>query len=106
MFIIAIHRRIGTIATKFKFPAPKYNNQTYPIALDIAIPDDQVPTKYILKGEPTTKYGWIEPKAGAIHHIGSYDTGAGDSRFPQPLQSWYGLMNTQLTTNGVHGEYY
>ena len=100
LFIIAIHRRIGTIATKFKFPAPKYNNQTYPIALDIAIPDDQVPMKYILKGEPTTKYGWIEPKAGAIHHIGSYGTGAGDSRFPHPLQSWYGLMNTQLTTNG------
>ena len=38
--------------------------------------------------------------AAKAHHLGNYGEGAGHCDAPHPLQSWYGLPNTQLTSNG------
>jgi hypothetical protein len=68
--------------------------------MDIAEPDEKVTPEYIREGRPIERYNWHEPIPGKIHHVGNFGQGAGDSSLPHPLQSWYGLCNTQLTTNG------
>lgn len=98
--IVAINRRLGSAAHNYRFPAASYNTQHYHTAADIAIPDNQVPSEYILHGEPTELYAWTQPRPGHIHHLGNYGQGAGHCHNPHPLQSWWGLANTQLTSNG------
>ena len=68
--------------------------------MDIAEPDEKIPSEYIREERPIERYNWQEPTPGKIHHLGNFGPGAGDSASPHPLQSWYGLCNTQLTTNG------
>lgn len=99
-FIVAVHKRLGNAAHTYQFPKATYNSQHYHIAADIAVPDDQVPPAYILHGQPTEIYPWNEPRPGQIHHIGNYGEGIGHCHNPHPLHSWWGLANTQLTSNG------
>lgn len=98
--IIAAHKDLGAVGYNFQFPVPHYSQQRYPIGADIAIPDEQVPSKYLLTGAPTEAYAWSEPVPGRIHHLGNYGEGAGHKEAPHPLQSWWGLPNTQLASNG------
>ena len=98
--IVGLHKKLGADAYKYQFPTPTFNNNRYQIAADVAVPDSKVPPEYILQGEPTEMYHWREPNPGQIHHLGNYGEGAGDCHAPHPLQSWYGLPNTQLTSNG------
>jgi site-specific DNA-cytosine methylase len=98
--IIAWHKRLGDAAHEYQFPAATFNTQHYHTAADIAVPDDQVPPEYILHGEPTEIYKWTEPTPGKIHHLGNYGEGIGHCHNPHPLHSWWGLANTQLTSNG------
>ena len=102
LFIIAIHRRIGAAAHQYQYPTTQapYNYEHYHIAADVAVPDSAVPSGYILRGEPTELYPWTEPKPGRIHQLGSYGAGAGHCHDPHPLQSWWGVPSTQLTSNG------
>lgn len=100
LVIVAIHTRLGPEAHGFQFPAATYGTERHPIALDVAVPDEDVPTEYVLQGEPTELYPWTEPRPGQIHHIGSYGKGPGHCDRPNPLHSWWGLANTQLTSNG------
>ena len=100
LFIIAIHNSLGSRAKQFNFPQGLYDSRRYPTAMDIAEPDERVPPEYIRKERPVERYNWQEPIPGKIHHLGNFGPGAGDSATPHPLQSWYGLCNTQLTTNG------
>jgi len=102
LIIVAVHRRLGAAAYNYEYPTSQapYNQQYYHIAADVAVPDDQVPDEYILEGEPVEIYEWREPTPGKIHHLGNYGHGAGDCHNPHPLQSWWGLASTQLTSNG------
>ena len=100
LFIIAIHNSLGPRAKQFNFPQGIYDSRRYPTAMDIAEPDEKIPSEYIREERPIERYNWQEPTPGKIHHLGNFGPGAGDSSSPHPLQSWYGLCNTQLTTNG------
>jgi site-specific DNA-cytosine methylase len=98
--IIAAHRRLGEAAKQYTFPTPVYNDNRHPIAADIAVADSEVTEEYLLEGEPVEMYEWKEPEPGRIHHLGNYGEGPGNCDWPHPLQSWWGLANTQLTSNG------
>jgi site-specific DNA-cytosine methylase len=98
--IVAINKRLGAAGRSYQFPAAIYNQQYYPTAADVAVPDKEVPDGYILDGEPTEIFTWQQPEPGQIHRIGQYGEGAGNCDRPHPLHSWCGLPNTQLTTNG------
>jgi site-specific DNA-cytosine methylase len=98
--IVALHKRLGASAHNYQFPTPTFNDKHYPTAADVAVPDAEVPAEYILEGEPTEVYHWKEPNPGHIHHVGNYGEGVGHCYSPHPLQSWWGLANTQLTSNG------
>lgn len=100
LMIVALHKRLGAPAHDYKFPDTKYDERRYHIAMDVAQPDDQIPPEYILEGSPVEMFEWSEPVPGQIHQLGKYGEGAGDHTAPHPLQSWWGLANTQLTSNG------
>lgn len=50
LFLIAVHLRHGSKAKDFAFPRPVYNDDRYPIAADVMIPDEDIPEEYILQG--------------------------------------------------------
>ena len=100
LFLIAVHLRHGSKAKDFAFPRPVYNDDRYPIAADVMIPDEDIPEEYILQGEPPIMYKWRDPTPGQIHHLGKYGDGVGDREWPHNLHSNYGLPSTQLTSNG------
>ena len=100
LFIIAFHKRLGPQTQSFQFPKPKFDDHHYPTAANISVPDNDVPRRFILEGGPIILYTCEKPKPGRIHHLGNYGPGAGDCNNPHPLQSWQGLANTQLTSNG------
>ena len=99
-FIVALHRRLGRAAHNYNFPTPTFDQQHYHIAADIALPDDEVPAMYVLEGSPVELYEWREPRPGKLHHLGNYGQGVGHCHSPNPLHSWWGVPNTQLTSNG------
>ena len=98
--IVAINKRLGAAGRTYQFPSAIYNQQYYPTAADVAVPDSEVPPGYILDGAPDEIFEWQQPAPGQIHRIGQYGDGAGNCDSPNPLHSWCGLANTQLTTNG------
>lgn len=100
LMLVAIHERLGPATQSYKFPAAKYNTKRYPIAMDVAVPDNEVEKEYWLEGAPETLYQWNEPKPGHLHQLGEYGKGSGHCDNPHSLQSWWGLANTQLTSNG------
>ena len=101
LYIVAIHKRHGEKAHHYKFPEPRFTEDRYPVAADIAVPDSEVPERYWLHGEPVTTYQWREPAPGSLHHLGRYgEKGPGDREWPHNLYSWLALFNTQLTSNG------
>ena len=100
LFIIAFHKRLGPQTQSFQFPKPTFDDHHYPTAANISVPDNDVPRRFILEGGPIILYTCEKPKPGRIHHLGNYGPGAGDCNNPHPLQSWQGLANTQLTSNG------
>ena len=100
LFIVAFHRDLGERGAAFKWPQPKYNEERYPTALDISDLDSEVPEEYLRYGEPKEYFKYSEPIPGKIHHVGNFGPGAGDSLYPHPLHSHWGLPATQLTSNG------
>ena len=100
LIIIIFNRQLGPAGAKYQFPAGKFNSKHYPTAADIAVPDSDVPTEYIIKQQPVHLYRWSEPQPGKIHQIGDFGDGAGHCDLPHPYQSWCGLPGTQLTSNG------
>ena len=102
LIMVCVHKRHGLKATHFKFPHFKYDEERYPTAADIAQPDFEVPSKYILNGEPKKyeKAAQRAPKPGTMHSIARFGDGAGDRERPNAVQSNMGLPATQLTSNG------
>jgi site-specific DNA-cytosine methylase len=109
LFIVGIHRKHGDKANHWKWPEPKYDKERYPIALDIAVPDEEVPKKYILKGGTADGLQLLydvnvrlnqRVEAGTMDVIASWGYTMGHKSRPNKWQSWYGLLNTQLTSNG------
>ena len=100
LFIVAIHKKHGDRAAQYQFPTGTFNDVRYPTAADIAVPDNDVPQEYKLQGKPVTMHEQKEPTPGTMHTIGRFGHGAGDRHNPHNLHSWYGLANTQLTSNG------
>lgn len=100
LFIVAFHRRLGPQTQSFQFPKPTFDNHHYPTAANVSVPDNDVPRRFILEGGPIILYTYEKSRPGHIHHLGNYGPGAGDCNSPHPLQSWQGLANTQLTSNG------
>ena len=46
MFIVGFHReRVGQEGERFRFPSPVYDSTRFPIAADLAIPDEEVYNK-------------------------------------------------------------
>ena len=99
LFIVAVHKRHGLKAAQFKFPKEQFDEEWYPVAADVAIPDDQVPARYVLKGTPKKVYA-KDPKPGRMHHVARFGDGPGDREAPNAVQSHQGLAATQLTSNG------
>ena len=99
--IFGVHRSLGDVAQQFKWPSGVYNEARHPVAFDFAVPDGEVPEKYLRHhSTPPTVHKWREPKAGMLHHVARIGEGVGHSTNPHSIQSWWGLFNTQLTTNG------
>ena len=103
LFIVAFHKRLGPQTQSFQFPKPTFDDHRYPTAANVSVLDNGVPRIYILEGGPISFYTCKKPKPGRIHHLGNYGPGAGDCNHSHPLQSWQGLANTQLTSNGGSG---
>lgn len=55
LFIVAVHKRHGLKAAHFKFPKEQLDEEWYPVAADVAIPDDQVPARYVRRRRCTRK---------------------------------------------------
>ena len=99
--IVGVHRDLGEAAKQFEWPAACYNEKRYPIAVDFAVPDELVPEKYLRKHTAPPKLNpHSEPQPGMLHHLGRYGEGIGHKSNPNNLLSWWGLFNTQLTSNG------
>ena len=100
-YIVGIHKRHGDKARHWKWPEPRFNEARHPIAADIATPDAGLHERFKRHGTPRAMRPWKEPKFDWVHTIGDFGTpGVGDCDNPWPLQSWFALPNTQLTSNG------
>jgi site-specific DNA-cytosine methylase len=104
LFIIAIRNDIAAKVT-WRWPDKVFDNETYPIARDISVPDSEVPSEYWLYDEPNPKsIGGTKPKPNRIQHIGKsaadYTGQAGHSDKPANIQGWDGSLATQMPTNG------
>ena len=97
---------------EFEWPKPNCNESWYPIARDIAIPDEEVPKAYWRYDSPGAfskrkPKKWKTPKPGNLQHIGYAGTPeqkekgeAGYSKLPFNIHGWDGVWGTQMTTNG------
>ena len=103
LFIVGIHECIASKA-EWVWPEPVFNTSRYPIARDIAVPDDKVPEYYRRHDRPNLHTDRsLDPKPGRIQHIGYAGTdpdNAGYSNMPNNIQGWDGIAATQLGTNG------
>ena len=102
LFLVCVHRRHGLKASQFKFPLHKFDTSRYPTAADIAQPDFDVPSQYLLRGEPKhyEEASNYMPKPGTMHSVARFGHGAGNRERPNAVQSHFGLPATQLTSNG------
>ena len=96
--IVAFHKRLGEAALTYHFPQPQFNSRRHPIAADIAVPDSDVPARYLLHGAPDYNQmtNWVEPSAGKAHRVGSFGEGVGHCHNPRILHSWLGLWRHSL----------
>ena len=110
LYIVGVHNKHGEKAKHWKWAAHTYDADRYPIAADIAVPDAEVPREYWLKGGTEAEGLRLlydhrsrlteRVKAGHMDVLASWGEGMGDRARPHKWQSWYGLLNTQLASNG------
>ena len=100
LFLVLFHKRLGPDVQSYTFPAPVYDELRHPVGLDIALPDRDVPRKYILKGGPTQYLDMALPGPGTLHLVARFGDAVGPPSWPHKCHSWLSLPSTQLTTNG------
>ena len=106
LFLVALRRDLFS-QSDFSWPIPVFNDESYPIARDIAVTDDEVPQSYWREADDRI-IAYASPKpivAGRIQQIGFAGNPAkpneiGSSKNPNSILSWDGGLSTQLTTNG------
>ena len=99
LILCCLHKRLGTAAARYKFPAPyKNNNQT---ARDLADPDSEVPKRLRIKVRGVRLFNRHDtPVPGRLYKLAQMGPGIGHSRRPNSLYSWDSTFNTQTTHNG------
>ena len=107
LFIVGVHKKHGDKAKQWKWPTPKYNAERYPIAMDIAVEDTEVPPEYWREEKEDLQWKnntqqrlQTRVPAGEMDVLASWGPGMGNKSHPNKIQSWWGLLNTQLTSNG------
>ena len=104
LFIVGIREDIAR-QLNWSWPSPKFDNNVYPTARDIAVDDDMVPEPYWYRDESlltTFDADKATPEPGQIQTIGKaiHGKGAGHSSSPNNIRGWDGLMPTQMRSNG------
>ena len=105
-FIIGL-RKDHFLADEWEWPTPIFDDKRYPVARDIAVPDEEVHPNYWRKPQGSNIV-FKTPRAlepGKVQPIGF--TGdpekpgeMGTSKNPNFTHSWDGGLSTQLSTNG------
>ena len=100
LIIVGFHRdKVGAAAKAFAFPKPMYNDMHYHTAINIAVPDADVPDGYWRHDKPRL-LPVTQPTPLCMHKIARSGVGMGHSELPSLVQGWDGLLNTQTTHNG------
>ena len=100
MFIVGFDREhVGQEGARFQFPKPTFDDRRFPIALDVCIPDDDVPEAYIINDTPFM-LKWKDPKPGLLHKLAKSGESMGLSSHPNSVYSWLSLFNTTTTYGG------
>ena len=100
LLIVGFHRKkVGVVATSFRFPRPTYDDMHYHTAINIAVPDEEVPDGYWRHDRPQL-LPVTAPIPLTMHKIARSGPGMGYSELPSLVQGWGGLINTQTTHNG------
>ena len=100
LFIVGFCReRVGQEGARFRFPQPVYDSTCFPVALDVAIPDSQVPEQYIINDTPFM-LPQSQPIPGRLHKIATSGKGMGHSSHPHSIYSWLSLFHTTTTHGG------
>ena len=101
LFMVGLHRQLGQAAYEFNFPRGSYNEDRVPIALCIAVPDNQVPKGYWRNDAiPVREEAFNEGVSHRLQIIAKLGQGMGPKDLPYSILSWQGLLNGQTTLNG------
>jgi hypothetical protein len=105
LFIVALRRDHFT-NVKWEWPDEIFDMDTYPIARDIAVPDDQVPPAYRRNGSIPYVFKCLrEEEPGCILPVGFAGdplkpNDIGSPKNPNSIQSWDAGLAVQLASNG------
>ena len=103
LMIIGLRKDIFT-DVQWEYPDHVFTDDMYPVARDIAVPDNEVPDEY-WRTPTVHQYPKTKPRPGKLHHIGyagdpDLPKVAGHSSSPYNIQGWDGNFATQMGTNG------
>ena len=104
LFIVALRRDLFT-DVKWSWPETVFTDKFYPIARDIAVPDNDIPNSYRRTGKVIT-FLEVKPTApGQLTSVGFAGNPdkpheMGSSKNPPRVHSWDGGLATQLSSNG------
>lgn len=100
LFTIGIHKRNGVKADTFTFPEGSFDENNYPKARDIAIPDYEVAPQYLLNHDVAIETEHRESVPGETLIVADQAPGMGPSSNPNKTHSWDEVAPTQTTHNG------
>ena len=106
-FLVGLKKSTIREDIDFEWPEDIFSEEHFPIARDIAVPDEEIPTEY-WRHDKVDLLPYRPPKPGHIHKVGEKNhTGVDTKRFrsglsnnPTRVDSLDGLWHTGMTTNG------
>ena len=100
LFMVGFHKDLGQAAYDFYFPRGGFSSEKFPSARDIAVSDDEVPSRY-WRTDQVPLVEIQHPLGQArLTKIGSKGDYMGLPYLPNAVYSWDGLLNGQTTLNG------
>ena len=106
-FLVGLKKSTIPSDIDFEWPEDIFGEEHYPIARDIASPDEEIPPEY-WRHDKVDLLPHRPPRPGNIHKVGEKNhTGVDTKRFrsglsnnPTRVDGWDGLWHTAMTTNG------